>query len=413
MSVQTSAVRSSAVVVSTLIAALAMGGGAGGTTAPGATDTGRAMTSPATTSRLPAASPARPRGGTRVTSSRGYPPREQLPSFKAVRITSANFAAGLAAAPDGRIFYSELWGGRVRVIRKNGIVDAEPWVDVNRLLGIRWRAYYHGGLSGIAFDPAFRRNHFVYLVTQVPSKRNGLPSRTLVLRFTERAGRGTSPSTILSLPAAVFDNTYSLVFGPDGKLYVPTGFLGEELPDRRDPLTDMRGEILRVERNGDAPGDNPWGRRAPRVWATGVKNAFDLAFVPGRKIAIAGESGPEAHDEINLLQRGHNYGYPAYHGARHIPAWITPPLLDYNDDRTSPVGIVYYGGSRHPALRGRYLMCENHGRGMIALHVSVKRDARLLNYTPLVSECTLDVITTADGSIVFSNAEAIYRLEQS
>ena len=139
------------------------------------------------------------------------------------------------------------------MIRRDGTVDPTPWVDVNRLLGIRWRRFYHGGLSGIAFDPAFSTNHFVYVVTQVPSKRNGLPSRTLVLRFREVAGRGTSPLTILSLPADVYDNTYSLVFGPDGMLYVPTGFLGEELPAGRDPITDMRGEILRVTRDGRAP----------------------------------------------------------------------------------------------------------------------------------------------------------------
>ena len=106
------------------------------------------------------------------------------------------------------------------------------------------------------------------------------------------------------------DNTHSLVFGRDGMLYVPNGFLGTHRPKGAHPLDDVFGKILRVTPTGKAPGDNPFGRRAPRVWASGFKNAFDLAFVPGSRNAVAGESGPEAHDEINLVMPGHDYGYP-------------------------------------------------------------------------------------------------------
>lgn len=344
-----------------------------------------------------------------VVSLRSPPPVERLPAFAAVKIANANLPAGLAAAPDGRILYSEFWGGRIRVIHPNGTVDPKPWADVNRLYGIRWRRFYHGGLSGIAFDPEFERNRFVYVVTQVPSRRNGLPSQTLVLRFKEVKGRGTSPRVIMTIRAKVFDNVYSLVFGPDGMLYVPSGFLGRERPKGQDALADRRGKILRVTRDGKAPGDNPFGARAPRVWASGFKNAFDLAFFPGTNLAVAGESGPEAHDEINLVMPGHDYGYPDNQGVTNAKG-VTSPLLDYGSDRTSPVGIVYYTGNRYPALRGRFLMCENHGRGMLALRVTRANPVRLTNLTPLVSNCTIDVIQTRDGSVVFSDGQAIYRL---
>ena len=142
------------------------------------------------------ASPKRvPRGTVRVVPRRSYPPAEKLSAFSAVKITDANYPAGLAVASDGRIFYSELWGGRIRVIRRNGTVDPQPWADVNRIYGIRWTRFYHGGLSGIAFDPEFAKNHFVYVVTQTPNKRNGLPVRTLILRFKEVNGRGVSPGS--------------------------------------------------------------------------------------------------------------------------------------------------------------------------------------------------------------------------
>jgi len=347
----------------------------------------------------------------KVTPLRSYPPAEKLPAFSAVKITDANLPAGLAVAPDGRILYSEFWGGRVRIIRRDGSVDPKPRADVNRIYGIRWTRFYYGGLSGIAFDPDYDQNRFVYVATQTPNKRNGIPSFTFILRFKEVAGRGTSPRVLYRIKADVFDNVYSLVFGPDGMLYIPSGFLGTSRPKNEDPLADRRGKILRVTRDAAPPGDNPYGARAPRVWASGFKNAFDLAFFPGTNLAIAGESGPEAHDEINLVMPGHDYGYPDHQGVTNAKG-VTSPLLDYGSDRTSPVGIIYYTGNRYPSLRGRFLMCENHGRGMLALRVTRASPVRLMNLTPIVSNCTIDVVQARDGSVVFSDGQAIYRLTQ-
>lgn len=352
-----------------------------------------------------------PRGTARVVSLTSPPPRESLPSFSAVKLTDANLPAGLAVAPDGRILYSEFWGGKIRVIQPNGAVDPEPWADVNRIYGIRWTRFYHGGLSGIAFDPEYAKNHFVYVVTQTPSKRNGLPDLTLILRFKEVDGRGTAPKILFRIRAKIFDNVYSLVFGPDGMLYIPSGFLGTSRPKGEDPLTDRRGKILRVTRNAAPPGDNPFGGRAPRVWASGFKNAFDLAFFPGTNLAVAGESGPEAHDEINLVMPGHDYGYPDHQG-KTTAKGVTSPLLDYGADRTSPVGILYYTGSRYPSLRGRFLMCENHGKGLIVLKINPSKPGRLLNFTPIHPNCTIDIVQAKDGSVVFSGSTAIYRLVQ-
>jgi glucose/arabinose dehydrogenase len=399
-SVRRSTAIAAVVTVSTLVAV----GCSRSSESKAATSETRPATAAATPTRIP-------RGTLKVTPLRSPPPPERLPSFRAVRIAGANFPAGLAAAPDGRLFYSELWGGRIRVIRPDGSVDPEPWADVNARYGIRWVKYYHGGLTGIAFDPAFVRNHFVYVVTQIPHEKNGLPARTLVVRFKEVNGRGTSPRVLLTILASVFDNSYSLVFGPDAMLYIPSGFLGTSRPPGKDPLSDRRGKILRVTRAGRAPGNNPYGARAPLVWAMGFKNAFDLAFFPRSNLAVAGESGAAAHDEINLVMPGHNYGYPEHEGVTRVRG-LTPPLLDYGSDRTSPVGIIYYSGSRYPALRGRFLMCENHGRGMLALRIKRSDPGRLLNLTPLVGACTLDLVQMVDGSVVFSDSQAIYRLVQ-
>jgi aldose sugar dehydrogenase len=351
-----------------------------------------------------------PRGTLNVTPLRSLPRQEKLPAFRAIKIAGANYPAGLAAAPDGRIFYSELWGGKIRVIRRDGSLDPKPWANVNARFGIRWVEFFHGGLSGIAFDPAFARNHFVYVVTQVPDKKTGFAKKSLIVRYKEVKGRGRSPRILLTISASKFDNTYSLVVGPDGMLYIPSGFLGSKRRRGADPLGDLRGKILRVTLDGKAPGDNPYGPGAPRVWATGFKNTFDLAFFPrGGDVAIGGDNGTVGQDEINLLMPGHDYGYPKHEGFTRIRR-LTPPILDYGSDSTAPVGIIYYRGGRYPALRGRFLMCENHGRGMLALRIDRSDPVRLRRLTPVVQECTLDIVQTPDGSVVFSDAEAIYRL---
>jgi glucose/arabinose dehydrogenase len=175
------------------------------------------------------------------------------------------------------------------VIRTDGSVDPKPWANVNRIFGIRWTRFYHGGLSGIAFDPDYVKNHFVYVVTQTPSKRNGLPDTSLILRFKEVAGRGTSPKVLYRIRAKVFDNVYSLVFGPDGMLYIPSGFLGTSRPKGEDPLTDRRGKILESHETRHRGRQPVRLRRVPRLGERA--NAYDLAFFPARTTRSPG-SGP-------------------------------------------------------------------------------------------------------------------------
>ena len=243
----------------------------------------------------------------------------------------------------------------------------------------------------------------------VPDRKTGFAKKSLVVRYEEVKGRGRSPQVILTLPAAKFDNTYSLVFGPDGMLYVPTGFLGAGRRAGADPLRDLRGKILRVTPTGKAPGDNPYGKRARRVWALGFKNTFDFVFFPNGKAAIGGDNGTVGHDEINLLMPGNHYGYPEREGITSTRR-LTPPMFDYGSNATAPVGIIYYRGRRFPALRNRFLMCENHGDGMLALRIDRSDPGKLRSMTPLVDECTVDIVATRDGSIFFSDAGAVYRL---
>ena len=108
---------------------------------------------------------------------------------------------------------------------------------------------------------------------------------------------------------------------------------------------------------------------------------------------------------------GHDYGYPDHQGKTSAKG-VTSPLYDYGGNRTSPAGILHYTGGKFPALRARFLMCENHGQGLVVLRVKSASPARLLNFTPISPDCTIDIVQTRDGDVVFSNSTGIYRLVQ-
>ena len=176
------------------------------------------------------------------------------------------------------------------MIRRDGSVDPTPWADVNARYRIRWTHYYHGGLSGIAFDPDFSRNRFVYVVTQVPNKRTGFAEKYTGYPLQGSAGTRDLAAGHPHAPGQELRQRLQPRLRPRRDA-VPA----ERLPGTAaagEPLSrDLFGKILRVTPTGEAPGDNPYGRRAPRVWATGFKNAFDLAFFPRRDLAVAGENG--------------------------------------------------------------------------------------------------------------------------
>lgn len=346
-----------------------------------------------------------------VSAKRGKVASERLGEYRAKVLAKANYPGGIAVAPDGRIFYSELYGGKIRVLAPDGGREAEEWFDVNEHLDVSWEQFFHGGLTGITFDPEFESNHFVYAMAQTPDPKTGLPARSLLLRFTERDGTGTAPEVLLEIPAHKFDNAYSPAFGPDGMLYLPSG----QNTNRKkgvDILDDLLGKVLRMTRDGKPPGDNPFGERAPLVWAIGIRNAFDIAFDPETGFIVAGENGTTDHDEINMIMPGHDYGWPRHRGIVEEEG-ITNPLYDYRKDRTAPVGIVRYDGEKFPELRGRFLMCQNHPDGIFALRVRTESPAELERMTRIADKCRVDIAAAPDGSIYFTDPTAIYQLEHA
>ena len=331
---------------------------------------------------------------------------EGLPSLSATKVTDGNYPAGLAVAPDGRIFFTELYGGVIRVIDERGAVS--EWYDVNEHFDIEWTEFYHGGLSAIAIDPEFRTNHYVFAVTQVPSRDTGLPVKSLILRFTERNGVGTRPKVLLTVPAQKITNIYSLVFSSSGTVFVPSGAYLR--PGAADQPGDLAGEVLHITRDGDPVPGGPLGPKAPMTWAYGLRMPFDVAIEPETGYLVGGENGEKGHDEIDLIAPGRYYGWAEHEGIVEAASEMTQPLVDLGPGHWAPVGMIRYDGARYPKLRGLYLVCMNHQPGVYAMRIDPGPPARLMSFTKVAATCSIDIAASRDGRIFIADAYAIYEL---
>jgi glucose/arabinose dehydrogenase len=250
-------------------------------------------------------------------------------------------ATAMAFAPDGRLFVC-LQDGHLRVIDKNGVLLANPFlrlsVDSN---GER-------GLLGVAFDPNFANNQYVYVYHTVP----GSPAHNRISRFTANGNVAVANSEFVvvdldSLSSATNHNGGAIHFGPDGKLYAGVGENANGANSQS--LSNRLGKMLRFNPDGTIPSDNPTSfpgitgstsgaNRA--IWAVGLRNPFTFAFQPGTTRMFINDVGQSTWEEINDGIAGSNYGWPAAEG----PA--SPPNPNFRDP------IFYYGHGPECAIVG-------------------------------------------------------------
>jgi glucose/arabinose dehydrogenase len=218
-------------------------------------------------------------------------------------------ATTMTLAPDGRIFVSEQ-AGRLRVI-KDGALLPDP------ALTLTVDATNERGLLGTAVDPDFASNGWIYVYYTTPSP---VPHNR-VSRFT-LGGDVAVPGSelpLLDLPAlglAPIHNAGALHFGPDGKLYISVGenFHGPNAQSLQTPL----GKLLRIDRDGNIPADNPFFASAAginrAIWALGLRNPYTFAIQPGTGRIFVNDVGDKLYDEIDDIVKGGNYGWPVTEG---------------------------------------------------------------------------------------------------
>ncbi len=248
----------------------------------------------------------------------------------------------MALAPDGRLFVCEQ-GGTLRVI-KGGVLLPTPFVSLPvDSAGER-------GLLGVAFDPAFATNQFVYVYHTV----GGSPAHNRVSRFTA-GGDVAAPGSELvilelePLSGATNHNGGAIHFGPDGKLYVGVGENANS-PNAQ-TLSNRLGKMLRINPDGTIPADNPFNSQATganqAIWALGLRNPFSFAFQRGTGRMFIDDVGAATWEEIDDGIAGSNYGWPASEG----PAGASPnpafryPLFVYGHGSSATTGCAISAGT--------------------------------------------------------------------
>jgi uncharacterized protein (TIGR03437 family) len=241
-------------------------------------------------------------------------------------------------APDGRLFVC-LQGGNLRVV-KNGALLPTPF------LTLTVDSSGERGLLGVAFDPNFAINNFVYVYYTVP----GSPAHNRVSRFTASgdvaaAGSETVLLNLDNLSSATNHNGGAIHFGPDGKLYIAVGENANGANSQT--LANLLGKILRINSDGTIPTDNPFFNTAgarKEIWALGLRNPFTFAFQPGTGRLFINDVGQSTWEEIDDGIAGSNYGWPITEGPTSNPSFRSP-LFAYGHGSTSTTGCAIVGGA--------------------------------------------------------------------
>lgn len=247
----------------------------------------------------------------------------------------------MAFAPDGRLFVLRQ-GGEVRII-KNGALLPNPFATIPVTnAGER-------GLLGIAFDPNFAANQFVYLYYTT----NTAPIHNRVSRFTANgdvvvAGSEVVLTDLDNLSTATNHNGGGMHFGPDGRLYVAVGENANAT--NAQTLSNRLGKILRINPDGSIPTDNPFFSTATganrMIWALGLRNPFTFGFQPGTGRLFINDVGQSTWEEINDGIAGSNYGWPNCEGAcSPTNGNFRDPLFQYGHGSSSTTGCAIVGAA--------------------------------------------------------------------
>jgi glucose/arabinose dehydrogenase len=294
-----------------------------------------------------------------------------MPPIPALRIERAYPSLSFTAP----IFVTAIPGSnQLAVVEQAGVVrafvDADATTTATTLLDISAQVRSGGetGLLGLAFDPGYASNGFLYVNYTVSN-----PLRTRVSRFTAVGGvaNPTSEAILLEFEQPFSNHNGGMVaFGPDGRLYVASGDGGSggDPQDNGQRLDTVLGKILRLTTTPGAviPADNPFvGTAGARgeIWAFGLRNPWRFSFDRQTGEMWIADVGQNAREEIDLGAAGANYGWRLYEGSLSfnnpagIPASsLTAPVYEYDHSvGQSITGGYRYRGSAVPALAGKYV----------------------------------------------------------
>jgi len=290
--------------------------------------------------------------------------------------------------------------GRVRVY-ENGKLRAQPLFVVPDV-----EPRGESGLMSIALHPQFASNHLLYLSYAYV----GDGQRVRVVRYRETPNGFTDRKVIVeNIPAAQFHAGCRLRFGPDGKLYITTGDATER--ELAQQLNSLAGKTLRLNDDGTIPSDNPFVGRAdarPEIWTYGNRNGQGIDFQPGTNLlwetehGPSGFDGPGGGDEVNILERGKNYGWPVIHH-RATREGMESPALEYTP-ACAPASGMFYRGSQFPQFKNNFFFGCLVGTRLIRVVLNGRQVLSQENLLEKKYGRIRDIAEGPDGFIYFSTS---------
>jgi aldose sugar dehydrogenase len=312
---------------------------------------------------------------------------------------------GLAFLPDGRMLVTER-PGRLRIVSANGQLSP-PIAGLPRIA-----ARGQGGLLDVALDPNFAESRLVYLSF---AEDRGSGSGTSVARARlDEAGTRLDALQVIFRQEPSYANSHHfgsrLVFDRSGALFVTLGERFELRDEAQNPANHL-GKVVRIRPDGGVPDDNPFvgqsGKR-PEIWSIGHRNVQGAALHPQTGELWTAEHGARGGDEINIVRKGRNYGWPVISYGVHYTGQkigegtakrgMEQPVY-YWDPSIAPSGMAFYTGDKFPAWRGSVLVGALAGQLVARLETSGERvtgEERMLRQ---IGERIRDVRQGPDGFV--------------
>jgi glucose/arabinose dehydrogenase len=324
---------------------------------------------------------------------------------------------GLDFLPDGRMLITEK-GGALRLADAKGVLAPEPVQGVPAV----W-SKGQGGLLDVAVHPGYAKNGWIYLSYSDPGENDS--AMTVVVRAKLKGNALTDLQTLFKAPAATYrtGNVHfgtRFVFDGKGHVYFSIGERGQQL-DAQD-VTRPNGKVHRINEDGSIPKDNPFVDKADAIksiWSYGHRNPQGLAMHPTTGALYDVEHGPRGGDELNLVEKGKNYGWPVitygmnYNGTPMTDKTAAPGMeqpLTYWVPSIAVSSIGFYTGTKFPGWKGNLILGSLAAQELRRLEMT---DAGITQEVLFKNVGRLrDVVMGPDGAIyiAFNQPDRIARL---